>query len=349
MISHDQMRFITSETLSLIDKLNASQWDHTPNFDLIKDRPIISRSQLNHTPMRPGLFCVRTSGSTGEPITVQKTIDDQIWLLATNIREYQWRNWDYSKVLAFVKPGEVRKSSPNWGLPRRLAPIQGASHKIGCEKVSDLQAWIKQINPHYLACAPSIRDALDLSNVTNLLDWKGTGERGGTMYSSEECGTIAIQCPDVPSNYHVMENQLVEVSEDGGLIITTLTNPYITRYNHGDHIQLGSCTCGRSLQTITYIYGRVRNMFIMPNGERKWPIFGSRTFYEKYAITRFKLIQTQLDSVTLQYMSDGIRDADRLICEIQELLADVQVVLEPVVAFPDYKFEEFVSIVSPDY
>ena len=166
------------------------------------------------------------------------------------------------------------------------------------------------------------------------------------MYSSEECGTIAIQCPDVPAHYHVMENQIVEVNEDGGIIITTLTNPYIQRYLHGDHIQLGSCTCGRSLQTIVNIHGRVRNMFTLPNGDKKWPLFGSPTYFAKYGIKRFKLIQTSLDSVILKYVADNIHDQQDLVVEIKNLLADVNVILERVGSFTEYKHEEFISLIK---
>ena len=76
------------------------------------------------------------------------------------------------------------------------------------------------------------------------------------MYSSEECGTIAIQCPDNTNMMHVMENIIVEVETDGSVLITTTTNPYIKRYKHGDNIELGECTCGRTLQTIKKINGR---------------------------------------------------------------------------------------------
>ncbi|NCA15018.1 MAG: hypothetical protein EBS89_13000, partial [Proteobacteria bacterium] len=178
-----------------------------------------------------------------------------------------------------------------------------------------------------------------------LIDVKGTGELGGTMYSSEECGTIAIQCPDNKQSYHVMENQIVEVDDDGGIIITTLTNPYIRRYKHGDHVELGSCTCGRKLQTITKIHGRVRNMFALPDGSKKWPLIGSRTFHEKYGIEKFKCVQWSYGSVELQIVAPKV-DEEALKREVRDCLeADVQVAVTYVESFPNYKHEEFVSMV----
>ena len=139
--------------------------------------------------------------------------------------------------------------------------------------IKELQSWLEEINPHYVHARPSILKELDLTKLTNFIDSKSTGELGGTMFSSEESGTIAISCPDNPSVYHVMENIIVETDDEGAAIITSLTNPYIKRYKHGDHIELGECNCGRTLQTIKTIHGRVRNMLILPNGDKKWPTF----------------------------------------------------------------------------
>ena len=134
-MNRDLLRLITNRAISLIDKLNESQWSHNTDFDKVLGKPLLTRSQLNRLEMPKGFFCASTSGSTGEPVTVQKTIEDQIWMLATNIREYQWRKWDYSKTLAFIKPGQLRMSSSNWGLPRRLATLQGHCHRIGYEPI----------------------------------------------------------------------------------------------------------------------------------------------------------------------------------------------------------------------
>jgi hypothetical protein len=87
----------------------------------------------------------------------------------------------------------------------------------------------EEVNPHYIQGPPSIIKRLNLSKACNFRDYKGSGEVGSSLYSSEECGTIAISCPDNPNNYHVMENQIVEVDDMDNLIITTLTNPYVRK------------------------------------------------------------------------------------------------------------------------
>ena len=78
------------------------------------------------------------------------------------------------------------------------------------------------------------------------------------MYSSQEVGYIALQCPENES-YHIQaENVLVEILDDDGLpcepgevgrvVVTALHNlaTPLLRYDIGDYAEVGSpCSCGR--------------------------------------------------------------------------------------------------------
>jgi len=340
---------LDNDVQKVLRSFEISQWSHKPNFDLVKNLPVINREDFRKIKQQPGFYISKTTGSTGEPVTIQKSYQDYVLYLATNIRELRWRKWDFSKNLAIIRAWSKKEDKIGWGFPSTLEPIQGKTFTIGFEPISVLQKWLEEKNPHYLHCAPSIVAQLDLSKVTNLIDVKGTGEKGGTMYSSEECGTIAIQCPDNPSVYHVMENIIVEVDTDGGIIVTNLTNPYVRRYKHGDHIELGECHCGRTLQTIKTIHGRVRNMLVLENGDKKWPIFGTRDIHEKFGIKRFKVIQTSLNDLEMQIISDKLskENEDTLIETIKNSVGEpMNVKIKYVESFPNYKFEEFVSLLN---
>jgi phenylacetate-CoA ligase len=344
--------FDTNKAIThLIRDFEKSQYTHQPKFELIKDLPVLTRNDLRKIQMKKGVFCSKTSGSTGEPVSVEKTIYDYIWGIATNTRELLWRGWDFSKKRASIKPSLDKKEKiiPHWGVPKEIAPIQGNWHHYYYATINEIQNWLEKINPYYLHCAPTIVKQLDLGKIKNLLDVKGTGEVGGTMYSSEECGTIAIQCPDNKENYHVMENIIVEVNENNEIIITSLTNPYIKRYKHGDVVELGKCTCDRTLQTITKIHGRKRNMFHMKDGNKKWPLFGSRTYYEKYGIKQFKVIQKTLENLEIQIICEKLDfqteiNLKKEICELLE--SDLTVDITYVSHFSNYKHEEFVSLLE---
>jgi len=348
-ISGDSMnKTIYDNVKRLLDIFEESQWNHKVNYDYLKNFKVMTREDLRKVKIGKDFSRTKTSGSTGEPVTVGKTSLDFIWYLATNIREIKWRKWDISKNIAIIRPGSKTLDMNSWGIPRNIEKTQGKTFKIGYTSISNLQKWLEEKNPHYLHCAPSIIAQLDLSKISNLIDHKGTSEMGGSMYSSEECGTISIQCPDNPSVQHVMENQIVEVDEDGGIIITTTTNPYIKRYKHGDHIELGECTCGRKLQTIKKIQGRVRNMFVLPNGDKKWPLIGSRDYYDKFGIKRFKIIQTTLEDLEIQIISENLGNREN---ELKDFIkswieSPINVHIKYVKEFSNYKFEEFVSLVS---
>jgi phenylacetate-CoA ligase len=252
--------------------------------------PITTKYDLQNIKINPDIPTSRTSGTTGTPLIIPKTQKSIIWHKATNIRELQWRKWDFTKkcvvILARIKNDNIDRNIYN--------------KKLDTNK--NLQIYLEQIQPSYLYTYPSIIRELDLSKLHNLIDVKSVGEVGGTNYSCEEAGTIALQCPEF-NNYHIMENIIVESDKEHGILITDLTNPIINRYALGDMIELGTepCKCGRTLPTITKIYGRVRNMLLLPDNNKIWPTVGEplfRTITDK--IIRHQTIQRTLNDIELR-------------------------------------------------
>jgi len=328
----------------LLDYLEKSQWTFTPDFDSLVGVKVMNRSDLRNIEMSGDIGISKTSGSTGEPVTVGKSYRDYIWYNALSIREFRWLKWDVTKNIAIIKAGSKLSESDNWGIPKSIEPIQGKRFGNDLRPISELQKWLEEKNPHYIHCIPSVFKQIDTTKIPNFIDWKGTGEVGGKTYSSEECGIIALTCPDNPSVYHVMENQIVEVDTECALIITTNSNKYIRRYKHGDHIELGTCSCGRTLQTIKKIHGRIRNMMLLPNGDKKWPLVGSLE-YESFGIKRFKMVQTKIDELELRIICEPLGERESELIEVvrKHIESSVNVIIKYVDSFPNYKFEEFVS------
>ena len=334
---------IDKDVKDLLEYLEKSQWKFIPNFLSISSFETMTRDDLRNIDIKDNIGISKTSGSTGEPVTVGKSYKDLIWYTATSIREFRWLNWDVTKNIAVIKAGNKENDIDGWGISYGIEPTQGRRFLNDLLPISELQTWLEEKNPHYIHCLPSIIQQIDTSKISNFIDWKGTGEVGGTAYSSEECGIIALTCPDNQSVYHVMENQIVEVDTEGALIITTTSNKYIRRYKHGDHIELGSCNCGRSLQTIKKIHGRVRNMMLLPNGDKKWPLIGSLE-YESFGIKRFKMVQTKINELELSIICHPLGDREVELIEVVNKWVGfpVNVVIKYVDEFPNYKFEEFV-------
>lgn len=89
---------------------------------------------------------------------------------------------------------------------------------------------------------------------------KAFGRRMTDEYGAAESGIVAFECPE--GSLHVnMEHVIVDVADDGEIIITNLLSfafPFI-RYRLGDYVRLKTgfeCPCGRKSEVIDELLGR---------------------------------------------------------------------------------------------
>ena len=294
---HDEFKHHYTDEFSLLEYLEKSQYTYIPLEDINNKVDILTKLELRKHIPKEGLPFSKTSGTTGIPVLVTKTSESMLWFTATNLRELLWRKWDLSKLAVSILARHSKDRTTDLIYEKKL------------DSIKNLQRFLEKVQPYYLYTYPSIIQLLDLTKLKRLIDIKSVGEVGGTNYSSEETGTIALMCPDNPDVYHVMENIIVETDDIHGVIITDLTNPLIKRYALGDVVELGKdkCLCGRSLKTISKIKGRVRNMLVLENIDnnkvnldRIWPTFGEpefRSITDK--IIRHQIIQKTLKDIEI--------------------------------------------------
>lgn len=282
-----------------------------------------------------------TSGSTGEPVAVlQSDLVRDFWRVFT-LRDHLWHRRDFTQALAVIRhvrrgvapppDGEVRRS---WGSATDGVFATGAGAMLSLDSTIEQQAdWLTRQDPAYLLSYPSNLEALARHfkasgrTLSNLRQVRTIGEVvTPTMrevcreawnvpvvdvYSAQEVGYIALQCPD-GQVYHVQcENLFVEIINDdgepccpgevGSVVVTTLHNfasPLI-RYVLGDRAVVGeACSCGRGLPVLRRIMGRQRNMLVLPNGEQRWPALGQAgDLAELPAFHQFQVIQRSLEQV----------------------------------------------------
>src|SRR5262249_10928972 len=137
------------------------------------------------------------------------------------------------------------------------------------------------------------------------------------VYSAQEVGTIALQCP-ASEAYHVQgEAILVEVVDDQGepcrpgeigrVLVTPLNNfaMPLLRYEIGDHAVVGGpCACGRGLPVLERILGRERNaLLVAGQGERYWPSFGSRKLRQLAPIVQHQLVQKSVTRLEARFVT----------------------------------------------
>jgi phenylacetate-CoA ligase len=319
--------------------------------------PLLTRSELMHQADQifcralpanhGGAHKVQSSGSTGQMITVLRTDVTQLFWLALAMREHLWHERDFSATLAVIKAmnptldDATEAAKLGWGHPSTLLFDTGPSYSQPLAMdVAQQIAWLARINPKYLLTYPSnlsavldryesgapLPSALEHIRTVGETLHPGLRERckelGGIdivdMYSSQEVGLIALQCP-VSGLYHIQsESLIVEVLDDEGrqclpgqvgrVVITDLHNfatPLI-RYEIRDYAEVGpTCPCGRGLPTLSRIMGRRRNMVTLPDGSKHWPLVGAYRFREVADIKQYQAIQHSLNEVEIRLVVDA--------------------------------------------
>ncbi|NNM28500.1 MAG: phenylacetate--CoA ligase family protein, partial [Akkermansiaceae bacterium] len=187
------------------------------------------------------------------------------------------------------------------------------------------------------------------------------------MYTSQEFGYIALQCPDCDDLHVQAENVLVEILDDAGqpcapgetgrVVVTGLQNfamPLI-RYEIGDHaVPGGPCGCGRGLPVLTSVLGRTRNMLVTESGEQRWPVVGYTRFREIAPIRQLQAIQKSFTALHVRVVVESPLSAsqeEELKTVLRNALAHpFEITLEYLDRIPpgkSGKFEQFKNELTP--
>ena len=279
---------------------------------------------------------ISSSGSTGRPVTVMVTNVQQLFWQVFTVRDHVWQRRDLSGTQAVIRSFADGKAeypdgdrSANWG--RGIAGLYrtGPSVNLAITATVEQQAeWLERVRPTYLLTLPSVAAELaahfrssgrrlpSLRQVRTMAEpadhtlrdlcREAWGVGVADMYSAQETGYIALQCPEHEHLHVQAEGALVEVLDDdlrpcgpgqvGRVVVTPLHNfatPLI-RYEVGDFAEVGdACPCGRGLPVLRRILGRVRNMCTLPDGGRVWPRLTEVRYTEIAPIRQFQVVQTE--------------------------------------------------------
>lgn len=277
-----------------------------------------------------------TSGSTGTPLRFFGTEVTHFFWGAINLRDHRWHGRDLTRKHAVIRAGIDDGPVSGWGASSEVAYHTGPGAGLNIRADIDAQLrWLQQEQPAYLLTHPSNLRTLALRSIDRglalpgLLEARTFGElvepelrtlcrRAWNvplidMYSAEEVGYIALQCPE-HEHYHVQsENLVVEVLDDanrpcrpgqiGRVVVTTLHNfvmPLI-RYDIGDYAEVGEpCLCGRGLPVLKRILGRRRNMVRLPDGTRHWPYFSLSKWGFALPVRQLQMIQHTLQHIEVR-------------------------------------------------
>lgn len=335
---------------------------------------------------------VKSSGSTGMPITVRVDAVSDVMRRVLTIRDHTWHRRDPTQKLASVRAiADGSASAPHGRRDKAWShhPLSGPVVSLDVSTPVRLQLdWLRREAPAYLATYGSNAAALialveeqgltlpGLREVSTFAEMLPEGTREACRrvlgvplvdgYSTSEVGFIAVECAEA-GRYHVQaEHVLVEVlREDGspceegevGRVVITALHGFampLIRYELGDFAALGGpCACGRGLPVIDRIYGRARNMLVLPNGDRYWPRFGSIVLGDVAPLRQFRLIQKSLSELELEVVVAQeltIQEQERVKALVLGTIGhpfELRIRRVPEIPrSPSGKFEDFVSEVA---
>lgn len=322
--------------LAIPEKLDWDYWRTLPLLERSEIQEHFERLRSSRVPPSHGrVISYGSSGSTGRPIKALGTDTTHFFWLCLSLRDHLWHRRDLSKKHAAIRTRVEQGTSLGWD-EWSDSFVSGPGAMLNIQTDVDRQLdWLLAENPEYLITHPSnlhalvSRAAARNLRPANLREARTFGEmlKPGLrelvrqvwgvpltdMYSAEEVGYIALQCPEA-EHYHIQsENLLVEIlnergeacepGEVGSVVVTTLHNfamPLI-RYRILDHAEVGAaCPCGRGLPVLKRIVGRQRNMLHLPDGCCHWPHFPGADWLALAPVRQFQLVQNTTHDIEIR-------------------------------------------------
>ena len=308
----------------------ATRADVLDNFEAMK--------ALSVPPETGAVVSGQSSGSTGEPMKHLRSQFADDAANCQLDRVFELFDFDLFGTLAWITfdaeelfPYPHGRKFNTWNRTAENADFHVLDIRT---HPADQLEWLLRVRPDYLfSYANNLKAIADLipdaqGSALRLKSIISTGEiltadtrksieqvfgcRVIDIYGAREIGQIAFQCPSADRYHLCSELVLTEIVDGNGIpvrpgelgriVVTPLYNyamPFI-RYHIGDYAIASSspCACGRGLPCLDQIVGRTRNLFVMPDGSKKWPAM-SAEMARLLPYRQFQMVQ--LDPFTLEF------------------------------------------------
>lgn len=370
-----------------------SRWDEIPVLTRKEAQANTEEYYALQVPQQAGAtFDQQTSGSTGMPLRHRTSALQGVASQAAAVRCLDWYKIDPNKSCAMFSTTVPGASDlPDGAMQRewqRGFP-DGVGYWLDHKLTNSAQklAWLRRKSTNYLATTPNIAHGviLEAENThSTLRRYEALMLGGETLtprteailrerlsdtlinnYGSEECGRMAVCCPEF-NHMHLHEefcfievlddeNKVVEPGQTGRVVVTSFYNfamPLI-RYAIGDYATLLSepCACGRSSRALARIAGRERNLFRFADGTSFWPSLRIEEFQAIVPFQQWQFIQDRPDHLSVCLILpdvDLVFDRNvfqRAVCKSFRQQIDVDIRLVSSIPRDESgKFEEFKSV-----
>ena len=308
-----------------------------------------------------------TSGSTGEPTIIRRTVPEEALLRAFRFRAmrgFGLRLPDRRVGIVLVRSEDHR--APWIGLRIYRAVTQFRTVRIHCLlEPADIVRALREIRPHIITGFSS-----SLARVARCMGDEARGlitprfiAAGGEVltprmreqigdgfnarvfetYGSHELGLIGWECKETAELHTCDDGTIVEVLKDGrpagpgeegelvGTNLHAFAMPFI-RYRLGDVVRNGSprCRCGQPFATIREVQGRIVEYFELPDGRILHPWEIVLVFFRTAPwIRQYQLVQERQGRIILRAVA-GVIPSPR---DLAFLTEAVGTILGPEVEF----------------
>lgn len=305
----------------------------------LADQPTQATLATGLDPRR--LVTVRTSGSTGEPLVIQRNRVEQLrWNLSWGLDLWHHGLRPADRVARIVGVRGAPQSSQFVRALQSLGifvtvPLRSSLQPE--EIVDRLESYQPDVIRGFagpLCQAAELAISMKKSTIRPRLVWVVgevvTPSMRSTLheafratvreaYGCREVGLIGTQCPESLRLHIDRPNLIVEVlrqgsaaaqGESGDIVVSWITahsQPFL-RYRLGDSVTRGpvGCSCGFPGWTLERVDGRLVDIFRLPDGRSFHPWnLTVRLLEDSSWLRRFQFVQERLDLIRLKVIHDG--------------------------------------------
>lgn len=311
------------------------------------------------------LMELRTSGTTGTPLTVRFTGEYHQTEMAFRWRHKAWAGVPFLSSSAYVSGHPVvppnQTKPPFWRWDRFEKRLLCSSYHLTPQNLPAYTAAFQQNRPDFIHGYPSSLFLLGgyepkavFTASETLLDFqraaieRNFGAKVFNWYGNTEMTCNIVQCAAGNLHYR-LDYGVLELLDDGTMICTGLNNlamPLI-RYKVGDRATAkpGDCACGCHFPLIERIEGRVEDYIRTPDGR----FVGRMDHLLKDAkhVREAQIVQTRLDEIVIRVVSEPGFDEAVVLREARQRLGDaIKIRFEHVPAIERTAAGKFRFIVS---
>ena len=315
---------------------------------LMEHFPIIERRDLTQRPAdhyphapRPWTIVGRTSGTSGTPLQVFRSLESVLWENAIVARHFRWSGYRPGMRRAYLRGDLVvpieRITPPYWFLNRYNNQLIVSSRHLREDCVDDIIGKLAQFAPFILEAYPSTvyelalllerrnaslripyvftgseplyphqRALIEARLTTCVMDHYGMAER--VAYATE-CEHGGLHVNSDYSYVEIVDDNGQPTDAEGYVVGTTFNNALmpLVRYRMSDRTRWRreDCLCGRTYPLIEAVTGKYEDTLFGSRGQRISPSVVTFAFKSLHGIKYSQVAQTGEGTWEIRVVPEG--------------------------------------------